>query len=65
MSRIEMVRCDLESCDNASPNGTSGFGTTYFEGRLYDFCSTAHSQKWEDELQKLDPAAKPKRKAKA
>jgi hypothetical protein len=62
--RIEMIECDLAKCAKSSPTQTDGFTTTWFDGRIYDFCSIEHQTKWEDELRKLDPNRKPS-KAKA
>lgn len=48
--RVEVVICDLEGCKNQAPNGTSGFTMVHFEGSVYDFCSSDHQQKWEEDL---------------
>lgn len=61
MSRMEMVCCDLASCDVAQPNGTDGLTMVHFAGRIYDFCSTQHKAKWEAELKKLDRAQRSRR----
>lgn len=63
MSRLEVVRCDLLSCAKQEPNGTDGWGTAHFAGRLYDFCSSEHQAAWEAEIVELDNLPPPEEEA--
>jgi hypothetical protein len=55
MSRIEMVKCDVEGCGATAPAGTTGWSMMHFESRAYDFCSAVHQLAFQQGLYDLNP----------